>query len=303
MAFYLALDAGGTKTQCWVADETRVLAKGSAGTVKLMNVGEPVATDRLSALLADVLGEAGVDARAVKRTAVGLAGIGSESVRSWAQHVLSSAVGGELVLLGDEEIALDAAFEDGPGVLVIAGTGSNIAGRCTDGRMVGAGGWGPVIGDEGSGYWIGLEAIRAGLRAKDRGVDTCLLREIQACWKLRDLGELVAYANAAQRPAFGELTHVVVDCAASGDALATSVLRRAGEELAESVSLVASKMAALGCVSSEAKRVAFAGSVLGQIAAVRETFIERVHAAVAGSVVREEAIEPLEGALWKARRG
>jgi glucosamine kinase len=303
MAFYLALDAGGTKTQCWVADETRVLAKATTGTVKLMNVGEPMATDRLKALIADVLRQAGVDAQNVKRTAVGLAGIGSESVCSWAQHVLSSAVGGELLLLGDEEIALDAAFEDGPGILVIAGTGSNIAGRCADGRMVGAGGWGPVIGDEGSGYWIGLEAIRAGLRAKDRGVDTCLLREIQNYWKLNDLGELVAYANAAERPAFGDLTHVVVRCAERDDALATSVLRRAGEELAESVSLVASKMAALGCVSSETKRVAFAGSVLGQIAAVRETFIERVHAAVPGSVVRDEAIEPLEGALWKARRG
>ena len=73
-------------------------------------------------------------------------------------------------------------------MLVIAGTGSNVTGRCADGSTVGAGGWGPVLGDEGSGTWIGLEAIEPALRARDRGVETCMLREIQKAWRLEDLG-------------------------------------------------------------------------------------------------------------------
>ena len=100
-------------------------------------------------------------------------------MRRWAETTLRELVSGGVIIAGDEQIALDAAFHGGAGVLVIAGTGSHVTGRCADGSTVGAGGWGPVLGDEGSGTWIGLEAIRACLRARDRGVESCLLREIQ----------------------------------------------------------------------------------------------------------------------------
>ena len=160
-----------------------------------------------------------------------------------------------------------------------------------------------MIGDEGSGYWIGLEALRAGLRARDRGAETCLLKEIQEFWGLGSLGELVAYANAPVRPQFAELTELVVECAGRGDRLALGVLERAGEELAGAVSLVASKMVALGCEAGDVRRVAFAGSVLEKIGVMREAFAGRVRGALPGVVVGVEAIEPLEGALWRARRG
>ena len=300
MGYYLALDAGGTRTRCWVADEERVLARESGPTVKLMHAGEVLATERLEELVRRALAAAGVRAEDVTRTVMGLAGISSSSVREWATRVCGALVGGEVVLLGDEAIALEAAFQGGPGILVIAGTGSNAVGRGEGGKLVTSGGWGPVIGDEGSGYWIGLEAIRAGLRAHDRGVDTCLLREIERFWGLADQGALVAHANARSRPDFADLTEVVVRCAESGDGLAQSVLERAGEELAGLVSLVASKLHALGC---ETKRVAFTGSVLGKIAAVRNAYAKRLEAVLPGAEVGMEPVEAIEGALWRARRG
>src|SRR6202012_6255611 len=101
----------------------------------------------------------------------------------------------DLIIIGDEQIALDAAFRGGPGVLVIAGTGSNIVGRCADGTTHTAGGWGPMLGDEGSGHWIGVEAIKSALRAQDRGVETCMLKDIERHWGLYNQGELVAFAN------------------------------------------------------------------------------------------------------------
>ena len=100
MAFFVGVDAGGTKTQCWVGDESRVLARGTAGTVKLMNVGAEVATERLRGLLLETLAEAGVRAEEVKRTAVGLAGISSEAVRGWAAEVLAATVGGRWCFVG-----------------------------------------------------------------------------------------------------------------------------------------------------------------------------------------------------------
>lgn len=303
MAYFVALDGGGTKTECWVANESRVLGQSSGPTVKLMNVGERAATPALRTIVREALGSAGVTGDSIAGTCFGLAGSSSEEVRQWARTTLRELVSGETIITGDEQIALDAAFRGGAGVLVIAGTGSHVTGRCASGKTVGAGGWGPVLGDEGSGTWIGLEAIRSCLRARDRGVETCLLREIQQAWGLEELGALVAKANLRERPDFASLTTVVAECAESGDALAQGVLDHAGEELATQVSLVISKMRAAECVPEDASRVAFTGSVLGKIPRVLRAMEEHLRAAWPEINVDANAVQPLEGALWRARQG
>jgi glucosamine kinase len=303
MANFLAIDAGGTGTRCWVGDETRVLGRASSSTVKVMTVGEEIATARLKHVITDAARSAGVPLATIDRTCIGLAGNSSRDVCRWAEHTISCVVAGELIIVGDEEIALEAAVCGGPGVLVIAGTGSNVMGRCSDGRRVSAGGWGPILGDEGSGSWIGLEALRAGLRAKDRGVDTCLLREIEDFWELDDLGALVARANQKPRPDFAELCMVVARCAEQGDSLAMGVLDRAGQELAAQVSLVVSKMKAMSCKSSDYAQLAFTGSVLEKIPRVRRAMEEQLTAALPELQVAEKPVEPLEGAMWRARKG
>lgn len=319
MSLFLAIDAGGTRTQCLIADETRVLARAATGTVKLMRVSEQEATARLQAMLADVADAAGVSLGQVSRTCFGLAGVSGPAVQAWARRAVAEVVAGELILCGDEEIALNAAFAGGPGILVVAGTGSNAIGRAAGGELFGAGGWGPVVGDEGSGYWIGLEAIRAALRAHDRvgmgGVATCLLREIEREWGLGSVAELVAVANqrtfsvGATPPDFAALAPVVARCAEAGDALAAGVLERAGEELAVLVSVVFHKMsgrtmgAGLAGGTGAEIGVAFTGSVLAQIAAVRQAMVARLAVAVPGARVGGAAVDPLDGALWRARHG
>ena len=320
MPLYLALDAGGTKTRCVLADETRILARGHTGTVKLMRVAEAEAISRLHAMLAEATGAAGVSLADVKCTCFGLAGSRSESVRQWARRAIEeSGVGGELEICGDEEIALDAAFQDGPGILLIAGTGSNAIGRATDGRIFGAGGWGPVLGDEGSGYWIGLEAIRTSLRALDqdpRRDETAerslvLLNAIGKHLGVASLGELVALANLrapstnANPPDFAALAPVVAECAAAEDPIAGSVLRRAGEELASLVTKVHRKLeiADRGSGLSPRTEVAFTGSILEGISQVYGAFFAGIAAAIPSARVQPRAADPLEGALYRARRG
>lgn len=300
MAYFLALDGGGTSTRCWVADEERVLAGMSCGTVKLMTVGSQTATARLSALLEKTAAKAGIGLESITRTCMGLAGISAGAVRGWAQVTLERQVAGEIVLCGDEEIALEAAFRGGPGILVIAGTGSHIVGRCSDGTLVSAGGWGPVVGDEGGGSWIGLQALRAAFQAQDRGVKTPLLTEARKVWKLDSLGQLIAKVNHHQRPDFSELTECVVRCAAAGDPVAASVLERAGRELAKQVSLVVEKMYTVRCAPGDTARIAFTGSVLGKVEPVQRSFLEHMHLLAAGSRLANTPVEPLEGALWKA---
>jgi glucosamine kinase len=303
MAKFVAIDAGGTKTQCWVADETRVLASATGGTVKLMSVGEEVATRRLQELVRGAAIEAHVGPDEITRTCMGLAGIGADNVRQWGEKTLRGMVSGKVAVLGDEAIALEAAFQGGPGVFVIAGTGSNVIGRCSDGTRLTAGGWGPVIGDEGSGGWIGLEAVKAALRARDRGQPTDLLEEIQGFWELKSLGELVAKANHSKRTNFAELTTVVASGAEHGDPVALRVLERAGEDLAEQVSLVVRKMRIVRCEPADVTRLCFTGSVLGRISLVREAMTERLKELVPEMTVSQSEVNALEGALWIARRG
>lgn len=303
MGYFLALDAGGTKTECWVGDETRVLGRSSGPTVKIMNAGEQEARQRLLGVVRETLTSAGIAGSAITRTCFGLAGSSSAETRRRAEVALRELISGEIIIVGDEEIAFEAAFRGGAGVLVIAGTGSHVMGRCEDGSRVSAGGWGPVLGDEGSGMWIGLEAIRASLRAKDRGVETCLLREIEEVWQAANLGELVALANRRERPDFAALTQVVAQCAESGDALAKGVLERAGEELADQVSLVISKMRAAGCAPKAVTRIAFSGSVLEKIPRVQRSMEEHLRAITPEIVVDEAPMQSLEGALWRARHG
>jgi glucosamine kinase len=306
LAYFLALDAGGTKTTCVLADETAILAQASTGSVKLMRVGEKVATARLLGLLDEVSGMAGVPLKEVTQTCMGLAGLSIAVVKEWAETTLKSVVGGEIELVGDEEIALDAAFHGGPGILVVAGTGSNIVGRVVvgegDAEVVGrywVGGWGPALGDEGSGGWIGVEAVKAGLWGRDRGVPTRLLEDIQAFWGVQSLGELVEKGNA--HPDFAALAPVVAKAAEEGDDLATAVLQRAGEELAEQVALVHIKMMEAGDIGPIG--VAFTGSVLERIAMVRESMVAALRESSPDLTVMEEAADSLAGALWRARGG
>ncbi|HEY4357616.1 MAG TPA: BadF/BadG/BcrA/BcrD ATPase family protein [Acidobacteriaceae bacterium] len=303
MQYFLALDAGGTKTQCWVGDEKQVLGRSVSGTVKLMNVGEETATARLHEVVQKAAKSAGIELNQIARTCMGLAGISSDVVRTWAWGALSSLVSGEILLTGDEEIALDAAFGAGPGVLVIAGTGSHVVGRCTNGTRVTAGGWGPVVGDEGSGTWVGLEAIRTALRELDQGLRSGFLGEAQKHWKLESLGQLIAHVNHRKRPDFSELATVVAQCAEDGDALAIDVLERAGEELADQVSLVIDKMRACGAPPSDGSNIAFTGSVLEKIPHVLRSMEEHLTAEFPEIRVAAEAVNPLKGAMWRARQG
>jgi glucosamine kinase len=299
MGLFLAIDAGGTKTRCLLANETHVLGRAVTGSVKLMRVGEEEASLRLQSMIVEAAHHANVSLSDVTHTCIGLAGYTIEAVRQWAESEIAKTVGGTILLSGDEEIAFEGAFRGGPGILIVAGTGNNVMGRASDGAIYTAGGWGPVLGDEGSGFWIAQEALRAGFWARDRGIPTTLLAEIGDFWELSTIGELVEMANARPGPDFPALTPIVVKCAEAGDDLAMAVLERAGAELAELIALVALKMEESGPQSSVT--VAYIGGVLEHIAQVRSSMITALKKSTPAAKVIEGAVDALEGALWRAR--
>ena len=301
--YFLAIDAGGTKTDLLLADATRELARVRTGSIKLLNVPPEIAEANLVEGLRELEEMSGVAAEWITRTCVGTSGYSVPLVADWIREQFAWRTRGELVLCGDEEIALDAAFEGRRGVLALAGTGSNVVGRTADGRMARAGGWGPVLADEGSGHWIGLEAIKAGLRARDEGRATELLAAVMRAWKLDDLRELIQLGNATARPPFAELTRVVVECAESGDAVAREVLELGGVEMARVVGLVIASLMRMEGEAAGVPEVAVAGSILQSVGMVRETMLAVLRRRWPEVRISLMAVDPVQGALWRARAG
>jgi glucosamine kinase len=301
--YFLAIDAGGTKTECVLANETRELARVRVGTIKLLRVGPEEAARNLAAGLAELSAVSGVDLRNIARTCIGTSGASVPLVADWIRHTLAASVGGELLLYGDEEIALDAAFHGASGILVLAGTGSNVAGRTRDGRLTSAGGWGPALDDVGSGFWIGLEALRRAFRARDEQRPSILIDRVRQFWQLESLADVIERANSTPPPDFSQLTETVAVCAAEGDPVASEVLDRGGKELAHLALLVIDRLQSMEADEFALPDVAIAGSILGNVAPVRHTMTYALRLAHPTIRVLPETVDPVLGALWRARTG
>lgn len=301
MSLYLAIDAGGTKADYLLADDTRELARARSGSIKRMRVDAATATGHLQAALAELTETSGRSLTEVTRTCIGTAGETVPLVRDWLRAELGSRVGGELVLVGDVEIALDAAFQGGPGVLVLSGTGSNVAGRGAGGELFGAGGWGPLLADQGSANRIGLNGLRAGFLARDEGRPCSLLEEALRFWQLASLDALVAFGNSVPPPDFSRFSVQVHTSAQRGDPVAAEVLQREGEELGYLARLALRRVQASG--AEHGLRLAFAGSIMDRVPAVRMALLEEVRREFASAEELPGVVDPVQGALWRARQG
>ncbi len=303
MIYSLGIDAGGTKTIGILADERTILAKAVAGSIKVMRVSDEEAAANLTTLLHDLSQQSGVSMDEIHCTCIGLAGITVPRVEQWTQNALSKQVSGKLLICGDEMIALDGAFFGEPGVLVMAGTGSNVVGRTHAGEVFHLGGWGPVLSDEGSGYWIGLHAVHAVLQATDRGIETRLFGEILRQWKISAHANLVDVGNRVPGPDFSQLAPVVAECANSGDAIALSVLERAGNELGEMAIYALQKVQASRDNAKKPLELAFTGSVVSHIPQMRDALVATVHRVLPEIAIHTEPVDAAMGALWRAQHG
>lgn len=298
MAYFLGIDAGGTKTRVALGNESQLLARAEGGSIKPLRVSREEARANAAAVLAEVARQSGVELKGVAASCVGTAGVRLPQTDGWMREILSASAGGAMVVCGDEEIALDAAFEGGAGVLAMAGTGSNVVGRTSRGEKLNVGGWGPALGDQGSGYWIGHQALRAAVRAMDFEQPTRILDRVAEYWKAASIGEVVDKAHAA--PDFSLLAPLVVKCAQEGDAVALEVLERGGRLLGEDAAEACQRVRNLD-PDGPMPGVAFTGSILENVAVVRESMIATIRRSLPAVDILPEAVDPLLGALWRAR--
>ena len=303
MAFYLAVDVGGTKTEYVLGDETHELARVRGGTIKRMRTDANNASQNLDKAFAELTTLTGVPMKSITRSCVGAAGVTVALVTDWIREAFAERVGGSLILVGDVEIALDAAFFGGPGVLVMAGTGSNVAGRTTAGHLTTAGGWGPALADQGSGNRIGHQSLRETFLAIDEDRTTTLLPAILDLWELPGIEPLIGYANQIPAPDFSLLAPLVVSCAAAGDAVAQNVLRREAEDLAHLARIVIERVRRNDDRPGWLPDLAFTGSILEHVAPIRDGIVDALRRDLPSLEVLPGIVDPILGALWRARIG
>jgi glucosamine kinase len=308
VAYYLGIDGGGSKTRCVVGDESALLATVTTGPSNITRVGETRAREALHDAIRQACASAGIAPQQLVRACIGAAGAGRAEVAETVRRMVAEVIPGEIEIVGDMQIAMEAAFGKGPGVIVIAGTGSIAYGRDAQGRTARAGGWGFAISDEGSAHWIGREAVKALLLGADQdGEDHAerdqtwrgarLFRELKSAWNVDSLQGLARAANA--NPDFAALFPSVMAAADAGDALARDVFAQASSELAQLCEIVVHR---LFPKPHSVVPMAVAGGVFRHAPMIRELFYNEVRAANPGVDLNPDVVDPVDGALQLARR-
>jgi N-acetylglucosamine kinase-like BadF-type ATPase len=226
-----------------------------------------------------------------------MAGAGREAVRAELESALGRAEIARRVRVGtDVEAGVEDAFGDEPGILLMAGTGSIGFGRAEDGRSGRVGGWGSILGDEGSGYAIGVEALRRIARAVDgRGQGTDLRGRVLARLGLGDPADLVTWASTATRASIASLVPEVQAAAAAGDGIAGEILVSAVEELEGHVHTLLTNLGPW----TQPPTVALGGGLLDATGPLRRP-LERVLKAHLDVPILDRELDPALGAASKA---
>ena len=237
MTFFIGIDGGGSATTAVLTDEHGNELARLTGEAGLVDVLDPEAGARsLADLASAVLAEAKVNARATMLMCA-LAGAGREPERTRLEQSLAAmGVAIDVGIMTDFEAALQDAFGSGSGILVVSGTGSSAWARHQNGRSARAGGWGHILGDEGSGYSLGLAALRACMRSHDgRGADMNWVSLVLAQTGVQSPELLVGWAARAAKGDIAALAPVIFEGIEQRVAGAHAIMEDAAMELARHV--------------------------------------------------------------------
>ena len=295
MIHVLGIDAGGTKTVCQLADEHgTVIAEARATGANLQAVGELQVEKVLHEVMEEAIGDRDVIPAAI---CLGIAGVDRPDdaavVRAIMRRIGYKA---RVLVVNDALVALEAGAPGQPGVVIISGTGSICYGRNAQGQAARSGGWGYVLGDEGSGYWIGRAALRAVLRAADRrGPETSLTPLLLAHFGVDRPQGLIhqVYHSNLKPAAIGVLARAVHQAFAQGDEVAIGILRGAANELESSAMSVARRLELVGGSFT----FILAGGIFNAVPWLKDELSRRLPVVAPQSSVRLLEGEPARGAI------
>ncbi len=295
--FVLGVDGGATKTLAAVLDlQTRSLHLGHGGPSNEDAVGADAAVQALLGASDEAIERAGVGPSQLGGAVLAVAGTDTASISA---HVRRARTDGWIVV-NDVVAAWASATGGGPGVAVIAGTGSNVFGVGPDGQAWRAGGWGHLLGDEGSGYWLGLHSIKAALRDREgSGPATALSEAAPAFFAQSTVEALAAHVYAkpltkGEIAAFGIETAKLAD---DGDAVARELYEHGARELGEQIAAVIDRTGL-----RDEFPVGLIGSAFKAGAVYVDPLLRVIHACAPAAQVQPVRMAPVGGSLLLAAR-
>jgi N-acetylglucosamine kinase-like BadF-type ATPase len=245
----LGIDGGATKTSAVILDgEGRLLGVGQGGPSNYNSVGLAQARAHVAEAVAAARQQAGLDDRPFDAAFFGMAGVVSpvdhERIREIAAS-LGLAPAAHVGVDHDCRIALAGGLSGRPGIVQIAGTGSSTFGVNAQGEQWRAGGWGHLISDEGSGYWLGIKAMEAAVASYDgRLPETALVAQVMAFLQIEEMNDIFQplYVDPLEKHEIAQLAPLVLHAAAEGDGVARHLVERGVEQLADCIGAVARRL-------------------------------------------------------------
>jgi N-acetylglucosamine kinase-like BadF-type ATPase len=294
----LGLDAGGTKTVCILADaEGRTISLAKRGGANLQAAGELEVEKVLHDVMEEAIGERDIAPVAI---CLGIAGVDRPNDAAIIRGIMRRiGYKARILVVNDALVALEAGAPGQPGVVIISGTGSIAYGRNANGQAARSGGWGYVLGDEGSGYWIGRAALRAVLHAADeRGPKTVLTAFLLEHYGVSQPQELIheIYQTNLRPAAIGALASCVHQAFVEGDHVAAGILQGAVQELESAAMSVARRLELLGTPFP----FILAGGIFRAVPWLQHELSRRLPDAAPGSRAELLTREPAEGAVQLA---
>ncbi|QIC05935.1 N-acetylglucosamine kinase [Brevibacillus sp. 7WMA2] len=310
----LAVDGGGTKSLAmFVNYNQQVLGTGVAGSCNYHGKGVESATYELKLAIQRAINEAmptqvqnhsQINAPLQVDCAVfGIAGLDTSYDRALIVKLVNQVLFDlniqikKLIVENDCVAALLGATRGKPGILAIAGTGSIVCGIGKDGKRSRVGGWGHLVGDEGSGYWIGKQALTAIFQASDGRSDATLLaEEVLTYLQIEDVEQLFHWVYNEKTYSVdrvGELSRLVSRAAHQGDQTAHRILERATDELFAGIKTVMDQLD----LQELACQVILQGGVLKHEPLVRQRLIQSISEYAPQAIVDDNEQEPIQGVI------
>ncbi|MEQ8673105.1 MAG: BadF/BadG/BcrA/BcrD ATPase family protein [Aggregatilineales bacterium] len=258
--YIMGIDGGGSTVRVAIfTPQLDLIAESTGSTANPNTVGHETAAYNIQNTIMGTLERAKLTHNQVACVGIGVGGAAPEREGNWLNNLIEEIMPVTIIAISsDYEIALTGAHGEHRGILVLCGTGSLAYGVNSTGETALVGGWGWLLGDEGSGYWIGLQALNAVIRATEkRAQQTTLTNAIFSHLKLTERQEIIKWAYAKSRTRdVATLAPLVLEHATDGDTVAMQIVEKAARELALQCRAVMQQLA------MEALPIAFAGSLL-----------------------------------------
>jgi glucosamine kinase len=295
----LGADGGGTKTLGILAGlDGKELARRQVGPGNPNVAGVEGAAGNLVDLIVGCCSDGNTPVESLGSVVLGLAGAGSAPIRIKLETAIQELLARRgidplpLTIVTDARIALEGAFGGGPGIIVIAGTGSIVLAKTGSGEELMVGGWGRVLGDEGSGYFMGYEALRTLAQELDGRKPRSLLGSLlgeRFGWTDREKLVVAVYQQKYDLPALAPL---VCEAADKGDPAARDILERGAMLLAEQVGVCIRALQ-----QSEGWGVVFVGGLIDRETTYRQVLASRLQKHYSGVTLRQAQFPPALGAV------